>query len=86
MFRAVHTIKGTSSFLGFNALSALAHKAEDILGLARKGNMVPNHAVADALLEALDLIKDSPRRDKGERGRAERYRSDHRETGGLEKS
>jgi two-component system chemotaxis sensor kinase CheA len=56
MFRAVHTIKGTSSFLGFNGLSALAHKAEDILGLARKGNKVPNHA-ANALLEALDLIK-----------------------------
>ena len=27
IFRAVHTIKGTSSFLGFNTLSELAHKA-----------------------------------------------------------
>ena len=57
IFRAVHTVKGTSSFLGFNALSALAHRAEDILGMVRKGNMAPDHAVADALLEALDLIK-----------------------------
>ncbi len=57
IFRAVHTVKGTSSFLGFNALSTLAHRAEDVLGMVRKGNMVPDHMVADALLEALDLIK-----------------------------
>ncbi len=57
IFRAVHTIKGTSSFLGFDALSTLAHRAEDVLGMVRKGNMAPDHAVADALLEALDLIK-----------------------------
>jgi two-component system chemotaxis sensor kinase CheA len=57
IFRAVHTVKGTSSFLGFDALSTLAHRAEDILGMVRKGNMAPDHAVGDALLEALDLIK-----------------------------
>ncbi len=57
MFRAVHTIKGTSSFLGFGVLSSLAHKAEDILGLVRKGTMAPGRTVADTLLEALDLIK-----------------------------
>src|SRR5208337_1589820 len=57
MFRAVHTVKGTSSFLGFNALSTLAHRAEDVLGMVRKGDMAPDHMVADALLEALDLIK-----------------------------
>ncbi len=57
IFRAVHTVKGTSSFLGFNALSTLAHRAEDVLGMVRKGIMVPDHVVADALLEALDLIK-----------------------------
>jgi len=57
IFRAVHTVKGTSSFLGFDVLSTLAHRAEDILGMVRKGNMAPDHAVGDALLEALDLIK-----------------------------
>jgi two-component system chemotaxis sensor kinase CheA len=57
IFRAVHTIKGTSSFLGFDVLSTLAHRAEDILGMVRKGSMAPDHAVGDALLEALDLIK-----------------------------
>jgi len=57
IFRAVHTVKGTSSFLGFGTLSALAHRSEDILGMVRKGNLKPDHEVADVLLEALDLIK-----------------------------
>jgi two-component system chemotaxis sensor kinase CheA len=57
IFRAVHTIKGTSSFLGFNAISQLAHKAEDVMGAIRKGEMKPDQAIADVLLEAFDLIK-----------------------------
>ena len=57
IFRAVHTIKGTSSFLGFNTLSTLAHRSEDVLGMIRKGNLTPDREVADALLEALDLIR-----------------------------
>jgi len=57
IFRAVHTIKGTSSFLGFNILSNLSHKAEDVLGRIRKKEMEPDAEIADALLEALDLMK-----------------------------
>lgn len=57
IFRAVHTIKGTSSFLGFNTLSNLSHKAEDVLGRIRKKEMEPDAEIADALLEALDLMK-----------------------------
>jgi two-component system chemotaxis sensor kinase CheA len=57
IFRAVHTIKGTSSFLGFNTLSNLSHRAEDVLGRIRKKEMVPDGAIADTLLEALDLMK-----------------------------
>jgi two-component system chemotaxis sensor kinase CheA len=57
IFRAVHTIKGTSSFLGFNTLSNLSHKAEDVLGRIRKKEMVPDAAIADTLLESLDLMK-----------------------------
>ena len=41
IFRAVHTIKGTSSFLGFDTLSTLSHKLEDVLGMVRKGNLKP---------------------------------------------
>jgi two-component system chemotaxis sensor kinase CheA len=57
IFRAVHTIKGTSSFLGFGMLSTLAHRSEDLLGMVRKRSLEPGHEIADVLLEALDLIK-----------------------------
>lgn len=57
IFRAVHTIKGTSSFLGFDTLSNLSHKAEDVLGRIRKKEILPDAAIADTLLEALDLMK-----------------------------
>ncbi len=57
IFRAVHTVKGTSSFLGFNSLAGLAHKGEDLLGMVRKGEIKINKEIADALLEALDLMK-----------------------------
>jgi len=57
IFRAVHTIKGTSSFLGFNTLSNLSHKAEDVLGRIRKKEIEPDEEIADTLLEALDLMK-----------------------------
>ncbi len=50
IFRAVHTIKGTSSFLGFGTLSTLAHRSEDIFGMVRKGNLKPDREVADVLL------------------------------------
>jgi len=57
IFRAVHTIKGTSSFLGFDVLSNLSHKAEDVLGRIRKKEILPDAMIADTLLEALDLMK-----------------------------
>ncbi|HON85642.1 MAG TPA: chemotaxis protein CheA [Syntrophorhabdaceae bacterium] len=57
IFRAVHTIKGTSSFLEFHILSQLAHKAEDLLGMIRKGEIKINKEIADALLEAMDIMR-----------------------------
>ncbi|HPP07286.1 MAG TPA: Hpt domain-containing protein, partial [Syntrophorhabdaceae bacterium] len=57
IFRAVHTIKGTSSFLGFTVLSNLAHKAEDLLGLVRKKELTMSTEIADALLDSMDTMK-----------------------------
>lgn len=57
VFRAIHTVKGTSSFLGFDALSRLAHKAEDVLGRIRKGELSPDGEIADTILEAMDVMK-----------------------------
>ena len=40
IFRSIHTIKGASSFLGFDLLVKVAHKTEDVLNRLRKGELV----------------------------------------------
>ena len=57
IFRAAHTIKGTSSFLGFEQVTNLTHKMEDVLNKLRKAEMVVTPAIMDILLESLDLLK-----------------------------
>jgi two-component system chemotaxis sensor kinase CheA len=57
IFRAAHTIKGTSSFLGFEQVTNLTHKMEDILNKLRKAEMMVTPAIMDLLLESLDLLK-----------------------------
>ena len=38
VFRGMHTIKGTSSFFGFETLVELTHQAEDLLTTCAKAN------------------------------------------------
>ena len=40
IFRSVHTIKGTTGFLGFKRLEKLAHAGENLLGLVREASRV----------------------------------------------
>lgn len=42
IFRSVHTIKGTTVFLGFSRLEALSHAGENLLGLLRDGELHAN--------------------------------------------
>ena len=39
IFRSVHTIKGTTGFLGFKRLEKLAHAGENLLGLLRENKL-----------------------------------------------
>lgn len=57
IFRAAHTIKGASSFLGFDKMQQVTHQAEEILNKLRKGEMVITVEVMDVLLEFVDSIK-----------------------------
>ncbi|MDO9067878.1 MAG: chemotaxis protein CheA, partial [Deltaproteobacteria bacterium] len=57
IFRSIHTIKGASSFLGFDLLVKVAHKTEDVLNRLRKGELVVNPSIMDVILEATDLVK-----------------------------
>jgi len=39
IFRSIHTVKGASSFLGFDLLVTVTHKTEDVLNRMRKGEL-----------------------------------------------
>jgi len=57
IFRSIHTIKGASSFLGFDLLVKVAHKTEDVLNRLRKGELVVTPEIMDVILESTDLVK-----------------------------
>ena len=57
LFRSVHSIKGSASWVGFKKLVELCHQGEEILNDVRKrgASMAPDRI--DLLLEMLDAIK-----------------------------
>jgi two-component system chemotaxis sensor kinase CheA len=57
VFRALHTIKGSASFLALTNLVEIAHVAEDALNVARKGEAAIDRSFMDLLLEAVDVLK-----------------------------
>ncbi len=58
IFRSVHTIKGTTGFLGYKRLEKLAHAGENLLGLLRDGKMTASAPVITALLALLDGLRE----------------------------
>ncbi len=56
IFRALHTIKGTSGFLGFEPIVRLSHRAEDVLNELRKGELQLTQRMMDALLKSRDQL------------------------------
>src|ERR1035441_6085077 len=57
IFRSVHTIKGTTGFLGFKRLERLAHAGENLLGLLREGKVAADRPVITGLLHLLDGLR-----------------------------
>ena len=57
IFRSIHTVKGASSFLGFDLLVRVTHKTEDVLNRLRKGELLVTSEIMDVVLEATDLVK-----------------------------
>ena len=56
-FRAFHTIKGTSGFLGFTQVVTLTHHAEDVLNLLRKKERILDKHTISTLLIVLDHLR-----------------------------
>ena len=57
IFRGFHTIKGMAGFLNLADIGALAHSAENLLDMARKGKLALAGANTDVVLEAVDMMK-----------------------------
>jgi two-component system chemotaxis sensor kinase CheA len=57
VFRAVHTIKGTTGFLGFGRLEQVAHKAENLLSKLRDGALQLDTERTTVLLDVVDVIR-----------------------------
>jgi two-component system, chemotaxis family, sensor kinase CheA len=57
IFRSVHTIKGTTGFLGFERLEKLAHAGEHLLGSLRDGRLVVSSNLISGLLRLLDGLR-----------------------------
>ncbi|HEX7159311.1 MAG TPA: chemotaxis protein CheA [Edaphobacter sp.] len=57
IFRAVHTIKGTTGFLGFERLEKLAHAGEHLLGSLRDGKLAVTSELISGLLRLLDGLR-----------------------------
>ncbi|OGM05122.1 MAG: hypothetical protein A2008_03885 [Candidatus Wallbacteria bacterium GWC2_49_35] len=57
VFRAFHTVKGSSSFLGLAGVSELAHHAESLLVKIRDKEIQFNKEFADICLRSVDVLK-----------------------------
>ena len=57
VFRTIHTLKGSSGFLGLTQLEAVAHVGENLLSKMRDGLLVINPEIASALLATVDAVR-----------------------------
>ena len=57
LFRAMHTVKGSAAQVGLHRIARVAHRAEDLVGRLRDGELKPSAQIVDLCLEAVDTLK-----------------------------
>ncbi|MEF2968984.1 chemotaxis protein CheA [Paenibacillus sp. M1] len=57
LFRAAHTLKGSSAAMGFDVMKQLTHEMEQLLDLVRSGKRNVTGGLVDRLFQALDHLK-----------------------------
>jgi two-component system, chemotaxis family, sensor kinase CheA len=57
LFRAVHTVKGMSATMGYDAVADLSHELETLLERVRKGELAVTSPLMDALFKAADTLE-----------------------------
>jgi two-component system chemotaxis sensor kinase CheA len=58
VFRAVHSIKGGSSFLGLKNIEHLSHKMEDIFNLVRNNDLEFTSRISSSVLKSVDKLRE----------------------------
>lgn len=58
VFRAFHTIKGTSGFMGLRRVAELAHRAESLLSRVRDKEITCTGIYADLTFRSIDVLKE----------------------------
>jgi two-component system chemotaxis sensor kinase CheA len=72
LFRAVHTIKGMSATLRYDAVAALSHEMEALLDRFRRDELAPDATTMDVLFAAADVLESAIERAVGGRPGDER--------------
>lgn len=57
LFRAMHTVKGSAAQVGFERIAHVAHRAEDLVGRLRDGELRPSAEIVDVCLEVVDVLR-----------------------------
>lgn len=57
IFRAAHTLKGSSATLGHRPMAEVTHAMENLLDRLRQGQVHAGPGVVDALFAALDVLR-----------------------------
>jgi two-component system, chemotaxis family, sensor kinase CheA len=57
-FRVMHTVKGSSGCLGFEAIEKVAHAGENLLSLLRDGLLPVNQELVSGLLRCSDALRE----------------------------
>ncbi|MFZ0515749.1 MAG: chemotaxis protein CheW [Acidobacteriaceae bacterium] len=57
IFRAVHTVKGTTGFLGYTRLESVAHAGESLLSRLRDGVLLLSPSITSGLLAMVDAVR-----------------------------
>lgn len=58
LFRDAHTLKGASRMVGLTNIQNIAHKMEDVLGLAKENKIIINKEIINILYTSLDLLSE----------------------------
>lgn len=57
IFRALHTIKGSGSMFGFEAIAAFTHEVETVFDMVRNGDLEPSPLLCGLALRSRDQIR-----------------------------